>query len=241
MDDERFLARVIELYQAIYVNEMAFLIGLDNRILFAGNKIENLTGLSPLELIGKNHLQSLPLPEENIEGIIASLDKVIHTRVSQKYLSINLNHPPDYLILDCTEKPIINPTTDQIVALSIESRKLDFAISYHKLLMLTIANQSKGLLSNAKHVDSLLTLRQHEITFLLFHCKSAEKVAQILASIYAKSIAPKTIHNIMRQQIYPKFGVYSQKALLDKAYHLSYHKNVPVTLLSNLHIELSSI
>lgn len=62
LDNAAFLHRVIELYNLIYIDDSVFLIDINNTILFAGNKIQKLTNIAPKSLIGKNHLQVLPLP-----------------------------------------------------------------------------------------------------------------------------------------------------------------------------------
>ncbi len=239
MTDKQFLAKIIELYKLIYVNELILLLDLDGTILFAGDKINEITKLNSAAIVGKNHLQVLPLPEENLAKIIASIQKVITSRDTQEFLSINLNHSVDSLVLHCTLKPIINPISNNIVALSIASRKLNFPIYFYKLLMFTDTNFNVN--TEIKHTDSLLTLREHEIAFLLFYCKSVEKVAQILAALYKKPIATKTIHNIIRQQLYPKFAVFNLESLQDKLYNMNYHKKLPVSMLANLHVDVSEI
>ena len=244
MEDKIFLNKVVEFYQLIYLNDMILLIDIDNIILFVGQKIQKLVDTPIGNLIGKNHLTALPLPQDNISNIVISIDKVIKTRARAEFLSINLNHDKEYMILHCIQKPIINLHTNNIVAISVESSPLDFAIDFYKLFML--ANINHGIFeqindNKIQHVDDFLTLREHEIAFSLVYCKTAEKIASLLSLLHNKTVSPKTIHNIIRQQLYPKFVVHNIEALLEKIYTLGYHKKIPASFLVNLHFDLSLI
>ena len=237
LEDITFLNKVVELYNLIYVNELVFLIDVNNTILFAGEKIQEVINCHPKTLIGKNHLDILPLPQENISSVNASIDKVIKTKSPQEFLSINLNHNHEYLILDCVLKPIINPVTDNIVAIGVESRKLDAKLYLYKLLLL-LENNQINLNQHTPHIDPLLTLREHEIAFLLFYCKSTKKIATILGDLYGKSVTSKTLSNIISSGLYPKLQVYGIDALINKLHSLGYHTKIPVSFLINMHLDL---
>ncbi|MBP9743413.1 MAG: hypothetical protein KBD37_08645 [Burkholderiales bacterium] len=237
LDDINFLNKVVELYKLIYFNESTLLIGINDYILFAGKKIQAITNINTELLSGKNYLDILPLPEGNIDNIKASIKKVLLTKIPQEFLSINLNHNPDYLILDCILKPIINCSTDNIVAISVESRKLNAQLYLYKLLLFLEKTQFK-LNQNVKHTDALLTLREHEIAFLLFYCKSAKKIALFLSNLYDKSVTAKTISNIISGSLYLKLKVYGIDALMDKLQSLGYHNKIPVSFLMNMHLDL---
>lgn len=235
--DQKFLAKVVELYNLVHIDDAVLLINMENIILYAGNKVEEIVATSVDKLIGKNHFDVLPLPQENLIPIKASLQKVIQSKQYGEFLSINLNHHSDYLILHCIEKPIINPSTQNIVAISIESKKLDFQVYLYKLLMFL---QKHTLIpGKLKHQDKLLTLREHEIAFLLFYCKTAKKIAMILSQIYDRSISAKTIANIISTQLYTKLNVYGIEALIDKLHALGYHTKLPVSFITNMHLDLN--
>jgi hypothetical protein len=238
LDDVNFLNKVTELHNLVCINEPILLIDIEGAILFAGNKIEDLTHIKVQELIGKNHLSALPLPNENISSINASIKKVVTAKTTQEFLSINLNHRSEYLILDCVIKPIINPHSGNVIAISVESRKLNAPLYLYKLLLFIESNQFI-LQQTIEHKDDLLTLREHEIAFLLFYCKSTKKIATILSNLYGKTITSKTISNIISEKLYPKLGVYGIDALVDKLQTFGYHNKIPVSFLTNLHLDLS--
>lgn len=241
LDDKRFLDRVIDLYGLIYINDIVLLIDVGNIIVFAGSGVSKLVNKSTKHIIGKSYLEALPLPKENINNIVKSMNKTIQSKNIQEFLSINLNHSNQYAMLHCLERPIINPTTNNIVAISVESRQLDLSIDFYKVLMLIKTKQKIIANTTIKHVDNFLTQREHEIAFLLEYCNTADKIANILSILYDKKIATKTIHNIIRQQLYPKFEVYNMDALQAKIGNLGYHKKIPVSFLINLHFDLSLI
>ena len=237
LDDDGYLNKVVELYSFIHYNEAILLIDINGIILFAGNKIQEIVNVDTKLLIGKNHLDILPLPQENINNINVSIEKVLSTKSTQEFLSINLNHNLEYLILDCVLKPIINPNTNHIVAISVESKKLNTSLYLYKLLLFFEKNQF-NLVQNIEHVDNLLTLREHEIAFLLFYYKSSKKIAIIISNLYGKTVTAKTISNIISSGLYAKLQVYGIDALLNKLQELGYHNKIPVSFLMNIHLDL---
>ena len=233
-----FLTKVIELYKLVYMNDIMLLIDTNGIVIFISNKSQEVIKSNAEESIGKHYIEALPLPKENINKITESFCAVIKTGSTKEYLSINLNHTNDFMIMQGVIKPIINPETNDIVALSVESRRLNFPVYFYKMLMFT----SNALRTNKiEHSDQFLTLREHEIGFLLFYCKNANNIAQIISNLHDKPISSKTINNIIRQQLYAKFNVYNLDTLRDKLYENGYHKNIPASLLANTYIDLSNI
>lgn len=139
--------------------------------------------------------------------------------------------------MDCTLKPIINPSNNCIVAISVESRQLDTSTYLYKLLMFFEKNKVNSSL-NIPHYDDKLTLREHEIAFLLLYYKSPKKIAAILNNLSDKPVSAKTVSNIISGGLYPKLNVYGIDALIDKLHALQYHNKIPVSFLVNLHLEL---
>lgn len=239
LSDNAFLQQVIELFNLVYVNDAILLIDAEGIILHAGNKIKDIVDLDAKILINKNHLKVLPIPEESIPNILKSIDYVFKSKLSYEFLSINLNHNIDHIVLHCIQKPIINPFTNNVVAFSLESKKLPFHVylnNFSSYLNTQLVNKSG---KNKPHQDTLFTLREHEIAFLSFYFKTAKKIALVLSSIYDKQISDKTISNIISSQIYAKLGVYGQEAMLDKLHSLGYQQKIPVSFLSNMYIELT--
>ena len=236
LSDKAFTDKVLELYQLIYSKDAILLIDINNIILHAGKEIYQITRIQASELIGKNHFEVIPFPKENIDKVKGSIDKIINSQKPCEFLSINTNHSDDYIILHCIQKPIINPSTGNVIAFSVESKPLPPHIYLHKILYLL--DENKRCIAIKQHNDELLSLREHEIAFLLFYCKSAKKIATTLSDFYSSEVSAKTVSNIISSQLYNKLNVYGIEALLNKLYELGYSRKIPASFILNTYLEL---
>ena len=89
-------------------------------------------------------------------------------------------------------------------------------------------------------IDEFLSVREREILYLHFHCKSAKEIAEKLSYIYNRNFSLHTIGKI-NQQLYEKFEVYNLETLLKVAQQNGYHKKIPLSLLSNHTIEIKDL
>lgn len=236
--NDKFLIKTTEFYSYTYITDAVFMLDLNYQILFAGNGVAKLMARPAKDLLFKNCLEILPISKQSIKPLLATLDKMLYLRQPHEFLSVNPNYQEDLLILHCTEKPIVNPGTNDTVAISMELRKLDIPLYFAKILELNsfpISNLTQD------YQDHLLTKREHEIAFLLFHYPTSEKIAEIISSFSPKPVSAKTIRNILSQQLYPKFKVYNIQALIDKLYVLDYHKKIPPSLLVDQYFDLTGI
>lgn len=236
--DQDFLTKITELYSLINTQESILLINRENTIIFAGAGIEEITGLKPKDLIGTNFINSLPL-KENKGTIVNSFNNVIKHKTAQESLSINLNHISEYIVLNVIQTPLINPSTANVVAVSVISKKPKLHTYLHKFITFILEDKSLKPNQTITHQDPLLTLREHEIAFLLFYFKSSKTIAFILENLYQKPISAKTIANIISFRLYTKFNAYGIESLIDKLYQLGYHKNIPTTFMLNIFLDLN--
>ena len=241
LDDKQFLDKVLDLFQLIHKNELVLLIDLNDIILFSGNTITDLIHVTLNDIVNKDYKKVTWLPAENIKFITKSINNVIKTKQSSLFLNINLFHTYEYIVLQGTIKPLINHDTNNIVAIAVESRKLDFDLNFYKILNIIAKHKALKANTTNTHTETLLSLREHEIVFLLNHCKTVENATELLNKFYTKPISSKTVYNIIRQQIYPKFDVYNLDNLINISQKLGYHKKIPSSFLINLHIDLNSI
>ena len=91
-----------------------------------------------------------------------SLELVIRSKTTKIFLSIDLRRKNEEMVIYCVQKPIINPSTGNVVAVMIEGRKLNLDLYLYKLLS---TKPKKMVDGKVKHTDKLLTLREHEIAF----------------------------------------------------------------------------
>ncbi len=234
---KEIVSHIINYYHLIYAKEMVALLDISHTILYVSPKNCELVNTSPAQMTGKNIFEILPLSEESRAEIASSIRKVVHSKVTQEYISINLAHADEYRVLHCIQKPVIHPVTQDVIAISIESKKLNTEVYLYKLLQ---AIEEKNVHHNEiRHKDILLTLREHEISFLLIYYKTAKKIAMILSKIHNHVITPKTVSNIISGNLYRKLSVYGIDQLIEKIIFLGYHKKIPVSLLVNMHVCLS--
>ena len=77
----------------------------------------------------------------------------------------------------------------------------------------------------------LLTKREHEIAMLKYVGKTDLEISTILSASGSK-VSEKTISNIIRNQLYPKLGVYNKHDLIKKIYNISVDKFIPRSLIA---------
>ena len=173
------------------------------------------------------------------EGV--GLAKVIHemnqlkSKSTKQVFITNLYHPyPESHILMLLFSPIMLDQ-DEVIA-----SRLDFTpveISYFFQILINI--NSKIEPSNLPDNDDFLTRREHQVAFLLCHCKSPSEIAQVLSLFNHKDIQAKTVNNIISRYLFPKFSANSKTELIDKLKEMNYNKKMPNSLLSNQFIDLT--
>lgn len=119
-----------------------------------------------------------------------------------------------------TYVPILHPCGEVV---AIQSFAIESRFFSHQDYLQVIIDQNKQ--SKYLHLDKL-TLRQHEIMFLLANGINQEQCAQIL------KISRSTIGNIIANQLCPKFGIpgSNTKLLAQMALNHEYHQLVPSSL-----------
>ena len=127
-----------------------------------------------------------------------------------------------------THSPVINPATQNVVALHIYAHSLDiFNLSS------ILANYYKnGELTFHKLKGPDLTDREKQVVFFFLLNLESNTIAEVLSKIENKRMTKNSIDQIFTKQLLPKFGVYSRKALYDKLYHSGYTRIIPQNILN---------
>ena len=145
-----------------------------------------------------------------------------------KFLSVRSFAKLGTIINIVTNSPIINPETQNVIALHVIVHDLDiFNISsllarYYKNGDLAV-NQLKG---------PVLTEREKQVVFFFLLNLESSTIAEVLSKVENKRITKNSIDQIFCKQLLPKFNVYSRKALYDKLYHKGYTRIVPQNILN---------
>jgi len=236
LNTQEFITKSIGLLQIMQMQNTVCVINSLKQIIFASNPM--------LELFKANDYQqsdscAILLDYTQIDPILQYADVVLLTGMERSIININVESSnPEFRVTKVSYLPIRNPNNNSIAFIIIKIEKIDFPIYFHHVLL---ANPYK---INKKYTfteDKFLTRREHEIAFLLLFCKSKAEVTNIINLFTEKYITSKTVSNIIRQQLLPKFNVKNTDELLSRLYQCNYHRNIPVSLLTDTQIDLEML
>ncbi len=162
-----------------------------------------------IEHLSLNFINDVHRPDWIKKAKLKILNQAFSSELPQSYITITnseLFSFPALLFCICVIK---NPDTGNVVGYEITGSTVDHRGSI----------QLNTLIENTDADSIFRTMTTHELDILYFKCqkKSDIEVANMLELIYNKSISPKTINNILRQQLYPKFNVINLIGLIEKA------------------------
>ena len=82
-----------------------------------------------------------------------------------------------------------------------------------------ILNNNAGTSINTlqQDVDIVLTKRELQVLYFLSMGKSPKAIAEILGKLENKKVESSTIGGLINKQLYPKFNVFNQGQLIEKA------------------------
>lgn len=216
----------------------SFMIILDHefKIRFAGKEYLKVIQKTAKETIDQHIHASTPIPEKNkLLSKIAFTDALATQKTKQIFIA-NLYHPyPDYYTLLLTFQPIVDLSTRQTVGARLEFIPANIAYFFHILVQTSEKIEANNLPDN----DDKLTQREHQIAFLLFHCKDLHEIASIISLFNEKTITAKTVANIISRYLFAKFQVSNREELIDALAKHGYQHKMPNSLLSNQFIDLT--
>lgn len=242
LSDHEYLSSILQLFDLLYRKELVHVVDTENRFIFVSDELLNLANETRGNIIGKTFYEVFKPHPDNIESVAQSLRRALATKEVQRMISVNVERTNSkQRILLITHTPLVNPDSDNALAVKIRFDNINFPCYFHHLLLKTPKQFAKPPVSKLFENDQLLSRREHEIAFLLFYCKSIEQITQVINLLNERQIVAKTVRNIIRQQLYPKFQVQNQDALLEQLHCLEYHKNIPPSLLFNFQINLNDL
>lgn len=230
------LSKYVEFAQTFQENSFMIILDLDFKVLFAGKEYLNVIKKTPAETLGKLLSESTPIPEKNrILSKIAFTEAIQEQKVKEVFIA-NLYHPyPSYYTLLLTFHPIIDPSSNTTVGAKLEFIPAEIAYFFHILVQISEKIEPNGLEDN----DDFLTPREHQIAFLLCHCKDLNEIANIMSLFNNKKITAKTVANIISRYLFTKFKVTQRDELMLTLREHGYHQKMPNSLLSNQFIDLT--
>jgi hypothetical protein len=220
--DQMFLEQYVAYFKLISESTgdlLGGVLSLECKILYK-SAFSKRIGASDNEVI--EHLRK---PE-----IMALQAKAIENRVLVKYLLMGQleSGKPSFLILSYA--PIINPSTNNIVALYGSSKEVEtfniwFILSKYYTKGIAVVDEFEYQIK--------LTAREKQVVFLFLLNLDSSTIAEIVSKIEGKKISKSAIDQIFTSQLIPKFAVFGRKALYDKLAELGYYRFVPNNILCN--------
>lgn len=240
--DSTALTELVRAYERFQFNNYVGLTDVNFTILYMSPTLLKISYASKVidDVLGLNFFGGLAIvcrPPEVIARTKQFLGKVINEGYRAEGISINLKREAENVALHFRAIPLYNAETGNIIAMEFSGVPLGAAPLLVDPKKLFISKSDAEFLTSN---DDLLNIREHEVLYLHFHCKSAKEIADKLSYIYNRSFSLHTIGKI-NQQLYEKFGVYNLEALLRIAQTKQYHKKIPLSLLSNHVIEIKDL
>lgn len=229
------LNEYIKYCELFYINSFTIVLDMDLNVVFVGEKYLNVINKTRQEVLGKPLYLTTPIPEHNRNLSKIAFPEAIQNKQTKQVFISNLYHPyPDSHILMLLFSPILNKE-DNVIASRLDFTPVD--ISY--FLQILINANPKITPCEIPSSEQFLTKREHQIAFLLCHCRSTLEITQVLNLFNTKSITQKTVHNIISRYLFVKFEVKTRSKLILKLFENGYDKNIPNSLLSNQFIDLT--
>jgi hypothetical protein len=156
-------------------------------------------------------------------------DEVVSTQQAKKLLVVRSFSNYLAKIFVASWLPVINPQTQNIVAIMVDAHPLEVCnissilARFYKYGDTKIHSLDTGNLS--------LTEREKQVIFFFMLNFSSQDIADLIAKIEAKVMSKNAIDQMFNKQLLPKFGVYSRKALYDKLQDLGYDRLLPHNVL----------
>lgn len=234
MDD--ILKKYIDFCNIFYQSSFMIVLDLQLNAIFVGDGYLNVTHKTRDWIIGKNLYQTSPIPPENVEPSRKCFEKSIKNKQIVSVMLTNLLHKGvDTYFMGARIKPILNPETNNVMALEFEFYNVNWKSSMRYIMSVSIISTPKPQLTN----DDFLTQREHEVGFLLFYCQNTLEIANVISKFNHKQISQKTVQNIISERLYKKLEKYNRSDLIAELQRHNYHKKIPDSLLYNQFIDLS--
>lgn len=210
LNNQQALELLVTNYEQFYTkyNSIMYLIDLDYNLLFISDYALSIWDYDPIKT-GLNIKAGINLLDIRIENYIYPdelkryISKVICNKKLLSLLGINFKREKEHILLIFDYTPMINKDTGDIIAIEIYAHKPIFPLNWFKLTHLhnDHPNQTINLGTRPQMYDHLLTTREHEILFLLFHIDNYDGIAAFLNMSSDIKISASAVGKIIRRNI----------------------------------------
>lgn len=222
-EDKLFLENYINYFKFIDASTgtcMGGISSLDDMVLYK-SKFSDIAEISTKELL--EYFKDPKIQELRL--------KVIDTNKQVKALGARTFESGKTKLFTVTYAPIINPSTNNIVAILVVPGYLETFNTW--AIFTRYYTTGTTSLHPYNPNEYALTEREKQVIFLFLLNLDSNSIAEILSSVGCKNISKSAIDQIFHGQLYPKFSVYSRKALHDKLIDLGYYRVIPRNILNH--------
>lgn len=228
MDNQQALLTYLEAIKLLHQNDSVLVRDADFNIVYISELREKVMGIDNPEKIIGGKISEIPYIANNKEAMqaVKTIDKIITNQKLAEFVISDPNLNSSAKIFDLYYKQLINPINNQVVGYTSFMFPLSLDNHMHFVYEMLDIIEDNGI--NTKKTQAIeLTKREREILFLACLRLSSREIAEIISIKSQKPSSSSTIGNIIRQQLFKKFQVYSLEALISKAIALGYYTSVP--------------
>lgn len=240
MTDQEALDKIINYYETSFESHLGVIVNLDYTIVAEDKVSATVTNTKGGSYLGRKIYPDVSQAKWRSDIVEKCLLNCYNLRKTSKWLSLRFSRTPDYWLIILTYAPLINPDTNNIIGYKISGEIPDIPLIFYNLEKIIHVSHSDYSLPETS-IESLFTLQEQAILFLLFNCQNYQEIANLLTLIYRKKISKSMIAKIVIRKIYAKANVINLPALKKYAHDNGYHKKIPLPLLGEFMFELSEI
>lgn len=157
--------------------------------------------------------------------IIGYLNKVITSKQTVKILTFKALPNSNIRIFIVNFIPVINPSTDNIVAIWVRPNPIEvFNVS---TLLFRYFKYGAIDIPGSKFNSIHLTKKEKCVIFFFMLNFESQAIADLISKIENKNITKNAIDQIFSKRLLPKFSVFSRKALYEKLHEYGFQRLIP--------------
>lgn len=157
------------------------------------------------------------------------LQKVLSTKKTVKLLAAKSFSNQNIKIFIAHYIPIVNPATNNLVAIWVRSGPIDvFDIS---AILLRYFKHGETSLSTSNQEKINLTEKEKCVIFFFMLNLESQAIADLMSKLENKQVTKNAIDQILNKRLFLKFNVYNRKSLHEKLSEYGFQRIIPHNIL----------
>lgn len=229
-EDNELFDTVCAFYRGVKQNSFFALLDTNFDIIVIDKLSPNIQQVDEEGIIGKNFITGFKREKNRQLFVTKNLADCLNNKKSIRFLSVLKTRKPGYEMLLYSYSPVINPFTDNVIAVLVQAEVPVVPINMYRFKE-RLKRNDDYISPNREYFGELkLTKREKEILFLLFHCESRSEIAEILSNATGKEITDAAVIKVINRGLYTKFNVVNTDELKIIIRKKGYHMKVPDSL-----------